>query len=249
MHAAFVPSQRFLATVSAVSPSSQTCPWHAPQTRWARPAARAERAVVVRHCARHTRRLPIRCDRLQPRPTVCSEPGPVAQLELDAHHHQRMQYTLQLFPIIHVTFVPSPRAPHYLHRRSALTARFPCLYVPQYSPQRHLCAQRAPRGFSIAHARTMCGQDGAARQQAGGRVEVVVLTQNAEEVEGGCPAPTYGPPRVNEGKGKALVLEETMDVDVDGAVDVLDIDADERLPSSPPHLFLVLPPPPPRFGS
>jgi hypothetical protein len=41
------------------------------------------------------------------------------------------------------------------------------------------------------------------------------------------PAPTYGPPRVNEGKGKALVLEETMDVDVDGAVDVLDIDAGE----------------------
>ncbi|KAJ7889413.1 hypothetical protein B0H13DRAFT_2041423 [Mycena leptocephala] len=73
----------------------------------------------------------MRCDRLQRRPTVCSKPGTVAQREYDAHHHQRTQHTLQLFPITHATF-----------RRSALTARLPCLH-------HHL---RAPRTFPTVRA-------------------------------------------------------------------------------------------------
>lgn len=90
----------------------------------------------------------MRCDRLQRRPTVCSKPGTVAQREYDAHHHQRTQHTLQLFPITHATFVPSPCA-HHLQRRSALTARLPCLHVLRYSPQHHL---RAPRTFPTVRA-------------------------------------------------------------------------------------------------
>ncbi|KAJ7889424.1 hypothetical protein B0H13DRAFT_2041454 [Mycena leptocephala] len=86
----------------------------------------------------------MRCDRLQRRPTVCSKPDTVAQREYNVHHHQRTQHTLQLFPITHATFVPSPCA-HHLQRRSALTARLPCLHVLRYSPQHHL---RAPRTFS-----------------------------------------------------------------------------------------------------
>jgi hypothetical protein len=85
----------------------------------------------------------MRCDRLQRCPTVCSTPGTVAQREYDAHHHQRTQHTLQLFPITHATFVPSPCA-HHLQRRSALTARLTCLHVLRYSPQHHL---RVPRTF------------------------------------------------------------------------------------------------------
>ncbi|KAJ7753283.1 hypothetical protein B0H14DRAFT_3166566 [Mycena olivaceomarginata] len=107
MHAAFVASPRVLTIFSAVPP----LPWRALRTRRAPPAARAEPAAVVPHRARHTRRPPIRCDRLQRRPTVCSKPGPVAQREYDAHHHQRTQYTLQRLPIICATLVPSPRAP------------------------------------------------------------------------------------------------------------------------------------------
>ncbi|KAJ7458127.1 hypothetical protein FB451DRAFT_1406441 [Mycena latifolia] len=45
------------------------------------------------------------------RPTVCSKPGPVARRECGAHHRQRAQHTLQLFPFAHAAFVPSPRAP------------------------------------------------------------------------------------------------------------------------------------------
>ncbi|KAJ7788652.1 hypothetical protein B0H14DRAFT_256176 [Mycena olivaceomarginata] len=151
--AAFVASPRALAILSAVPPSAQTCPRHImiPRTRRAPPAARAEPAAVVPHRARHGGRLPIRCDRLQHRPTVCSKPGSVTQREYDANHHQRTQHMLQLFLIIHTTFVPSPRANH-LQRRSAslATARIPCLHVPRYSPQHHLCAQRAPLTFATA---------------------------------------------------------------------------------------------------
>ncbi|KAJ7865761.1 hypothetical protein B0H14DRAFT_3133324 [Mycena olivaceomarginata] len=43
------------------------------------------------------------------------------------------------------------------------------------------------------------------------------------------PAPTYGQPRVGKDNGA--------------------VDADERLPSPPPHLFLAPPPPPPHFVS
>ncbi|KAJ7808666.1 hypothetical protein B0H14DRAFT_2869032 [Mycena olivaceomarginata] len=43
------------------------------------------------------------------------------------------------------------------------------------------------------------------------------------------PTPTYGPPRVGKDNGA--------------------VDADERLPSPAPRLFLAPPPPPPRFGS
>ncbi|KAF7328535.1 hypothetical protein MVEN_02541000 [Mycena venus] len=63
------------------------------------------------------------------------------------------------------------------------------------------------------------------------------------------PAPTYDLPRGDKGKGKAPVQEETMAIDVDGAVDVVAIDAEERPPSPPPRLSLVPPPPPPRFRS
>ncbi|KAJ7805256.1 hypothetical protein B0H14DRAFT_3882991 [Mycena olivaceomarginata] len=41
------------------------------------------------------------------------------------------------------------------------------------------------------------------------------------------PVPTYGPPRVDKGKGKAPIQEEAMSVNVDGAVDIA-IDAGER---------------------
>ncbi|KAJ7897515.1 hypothetical protein B0H13DRAFT_2664696 [Mycena leptocephala] len=58
------------------------------------------------------------------------------------------QHTPQLSPITHATFVPSPRA-HHLQRRSALTARLPCLHVLRYSPQHHL---RAPRTFPTVRA-------------------------------------------------------------------------------------------------
>jgi hypothetical protein len=106
-YAAFVASPRVPTIFSAVPP----LPWRALRARRAPPAARVEPAAVVPHRACHTRRLPIRCDRLQHRPTVCSKPGPVAQREYDAHHHQRTQHTLQLLPIARATFVPSPRAP------------------------------------------------------------------------------------------------------------------------------------------
>jgi hypothetical protein len=50
-------------------------------------------------------------DRLQRRPTVCSEADATSQREYDAHHHHRtQQHALQLFPITHATFVLSPRA-------------------------------------------------------------------------------------------------------------------------------------------
>ncbi|KAJ7114384.1 hypothetical protein C8R44DRAFT_881230 [Mycena epipterygia] len=109
-HAAFVASPRVLAIFAVPTLRSKPAPGthHEHDAHHQR---RAEPAAVVPRRARHARYLPMRCDRLQRRPTVCSKPGPVAQREYDVHHSQRTQHTLQLFPITHATFVPSPRAP------------------------------------------------------------------------------------------------------------------------------------------
>ncbi|KAF8173494.1 hypothetical protein K438DRAFT_1980756 [Mycena galopus ATCC 62051] len=92
----------------------------------------------------------MRCDGPQRRPTIFSKPGPVAQCVYGVHHHQRIQHTLQLFPVTHATFVPSPARPN-LPRRSALTARLSCLHVLLQS-QQHLRAQRAARTFPAVRA-------------------------------------------------------------------------------------------------
>ncbi|KAF7325281.1 hypothetical protein MVEN_02639900 [Mycena venus] len=94
-----------------------------------------------------------------------------------------------------------------------------------------------------SHPRGSCpGQDAPAREQAGGRAGVGVPAQDAEEVEGGCACSDVRSAERDKGKGKAPVQEETMAIDVDGAVDVVAIDAEERPPSPPPRLSLVPPP-------
>ncbi|KAJ7847464.1 hypothetical protein B0H14DRAFT_3453749 [Mycena olivaceomarginata] len=79
----------------------------------------------------------MRYDCLQRCPTVCSNAGPTAQRQYDAHHHHRSQHTLQRCSPSPTPLRPVPARAHHLQPRVSPTARLPCVHVIG-SPQHHL---------------------------------------------------------------------------------------------------------------
>ncbi|KAJ7844299.1 hypothetical protein B0H13DRAFT_1908992 [Mycena leptocephala] len=68
-------------------------------------------------------------------PTICSKPSCVTQREYGAHHHPHTQHMLQLFPITHATFIPSPRAPTICSVDLPPPSNSPaCTYLGRYRP-------------------------------------------------------------------------------------------------------------------
>jgi hypothetical protein len=121
-HATFVASPRVLAILSTMPTFAQSLRRHASRTRGAR-------------YAHHARRLPMRCDRLQRRPTICSKPV-LSRTTTSA---------LQLAPSPKpLSSRPRPRPPSTASIRPHRSAPLP---THPRSPQHHLRAQRAPRTF------------------------------------------------------------------------------------------------------